>query len=118
MILGFTIGLFNVTYQTQNQTLLQILAPRHLRGRVMSIYLLNRAFVPLGALLAGALASKFGAPWSLKIMSSCALSIILFVVVTRPQLLTLKVPFREAADEEALAEGGSVLPEVQPAAST
>jgi MFS family permease len=101
MILGFTIGLFNVTYQTQNQTLLQILAPRHLRGRVMSIYLLNRAFVPLGALLAGALASQFGAAWSLRIMSSCALSIIVFVVVTRPQLLTLKVPFNQAANDES-----------------
>ena len=99
LVLGFVIGLFNVTYQTQNQTLLQVMVPRHIRGRVMSIYLLNRAFVPLGALLAGALAAHFGGPAALRIMASAALAIIVTVVATHPQLLTLKVPFSRAAGE-------------------
>lgn len=115
--LGFAIGLFNVTYQTQNQTLLQILAPRHLRGRIMSIYLLNRATVPLGALAAGALASEFGGGTALRIMSGCALAVIVFVVVTRPQLLRLKVPFSnltgeadDTPDEQLRARPGGVGP--------
>ena len=94
VVLGFVLGLFSVTYQTQNQTLLQILAPRHLRGRVMSIYLLNRGLVPVGALLAGLLASHLGGADAMRIMATIALAIIAVVVVSRPQLLKLKVGFR------------------------
>jgi MFS family permease len=93
-LIGMVIGLFNITYQTQNQTLLQILTPRQLRGRVMSIYLLNRGLVPVGALLAGALASQFSAPVAMRIMSVMALGIVCLVVVTRPQILRLKVAFQ------------------------
>jgi MFS family permease len=112
LFLGFTIGLFNVTYQTQNQTLLQVMVPRHIRGRVMSIYLLNRGFVPLGALLAGALASHFGGAAALRIMASTALVIIFLVVATHPQLLRLKVPFDNMfADEGAEPETEGDRPE-------
>ena len=45
---AFGVGVCVVVYQTQNQTLLQLLAPREMRGRVMSIFLLNRGMVPLG----------------------------------------------------------------------
>jgi MFS family permease len=92
-LVGMVMGLFNITYQTQNQTLLQILTPRQLRGRVMSIYLLNRGLVPVGALLAGALASQFGAPVAIRVMSFIALGIVGLVVATRPKLLRLKVSF-------------------------
>ncbi len=90
--IGFLVGLFNVTYQTQNQTLLQLSAPPRIRGRVMSIYLLNRGSVPFGALLAGFLASHFGGPASMEIMSITALGILGVVVATRPQILTLAIP--------------------------
>src|SRR5262249_24226488 len=68
-ICAFCIGVSVVTYQTQNQTLLQLLAPRHIRGRVMSFFLLNRGLVPLGTLLAGVLAEHLGGPLALQIMS-------------------------------------------------
>ncbi|MEZ4503896.1 MAG: MFS transporter [Dehalococcoidia bacterium] len=90
--LGFVVGLFNVTYQTQNQTLLQLSAPPRIRGRVMSIYLLNRGTVPFGALLAGVLASHFGGQNAIHIMSLSALAILAVVVVSRPQILRLAVP--------------------------
>jgi MFS family permease len=98
--LGFVIGIFSVTYQTQNQTLLQVLTPGFLRGRVMSLYLLNRGTVPIGALLAGSLASAFGAGAALRVMGSLALAVIILVVVSRPSILRLKVGFSEAAADE------------------
>jgi MFS family permease len=88
------IGLCAVTYQTQNQTLLQILAPRHMRGRVMSIYLLNRGFVPLGTLLAGALAEHLGGSRALQCMSLAALGIVVLVVLISPRFFRLQVDFR------------------------
>jgi MFS family permease len=97
---GFVVGVFSVTYQTQNQTLLQVLAPPYLRGRIMSIYLLNRGTVPLGALLAGILASSFGAGNAMRIMAGVSLAIIASVVVARPEILRLKVSLRDGLERQ------------------
>jgi MFS family permease len=105
--IGVAIGVFSVTYQTQNQTLLQVLSPPQLRGRVMSIYLLNRGTVPIGALLAGSLASAFGVASAMRIMAGLSLMIIFAVVASRPQILRLKVPFRDAQRGAASDEGGT-----------
>ena len=103
-LLGVVVGAFSVSYTTQNQTLLQVLAPRHIRGRVMSIYLLSRATVPLGAAAAGILASRFSAPTAIHIMSGMALAIIAVVCVLQPEFLRLKVPLRTDADADADSE--------------
>jgi MFS family permease len=70
-------GVFNSGFTTQNQTIIQTLAPARLRGRVLGIYLLNRALTPFGALLAGALANYLGGPWAVTVMGlSCVLLVI------------------------------------------
>ena len=94
----FISGIFMTTYQTQDQALLQLSAPRHIRGRVMSFYLTNRATIPLGTLLAGALAHQFGGPVAVGIMSLSALGLVLLVVGTHPGFLGLKVNLEEHAD--------------------
>jgi hypothetical protein len=54
----------HVSYQTQNQSLLQMTSPPHLRGRVMSIFLLSRGTVPFGALLGGFVVRR--TPWRVR----------------------------------------------------
>ncbi len=67
-------GFFNSSYTSQDQTIIQLLAPPALRGRVLGVYLLNRGLMPFGSLLAGVLASLLGAPWAVTIMgASCLL---------------------------------------------
>ena len=100
VILAAGIGIANVTYNTQNQTLLQVIAPRHLRGRVMSIRALERGLVPFATLLAGGLAEAFGGPNALRIMSSVGLAIVVLVVVTSPQIVRLKVHFADFAEAD------------------
>jgi MFS family permease len=87
----FISGIFMTTYQTQDQALLQLSAPRHIRGRVMSFYLINRATVPIGTLFAGALAHYFGGPAAVRMMSLSALGLVLLVIGTHPGFLRLKV---------------------------
>lgn len=99
--IGFIVGIFSVTYQTQIQTLLQTLAPRRLRGRVMSIYLLNAGLVPLGTLLAGALAEAYGGPVSLLILSSASVAVVLLVVAFSPRIIRLRVGVHNDSDAEA-----------------
>jgi len=92
---AFCIGLCVVMYQTQNQTMLQLLAPRHIRGRVMSIFLLNRGLVPLGTLLAGVLAEHFGGPLALQIMSLSVLGVVITVILLTPRFLKLQVALQD-----------------------
>ncbi len=70
-------GLFNSGFTTQNQTIIQTLAPARLRGRVVGIYLLDRALMPFGSLLAGVLANYLGGPWAVTVMGlSCVLVVV------------------------------------------
>lgn len=104
-LIAVFVGAFSVTYNTQAQSLLQILAPRRLRGRVMSIYLLNRGLVPIGSLLAGALARWFGGPNALLMMAGTSVFAVLFVALTTPGFLRLKVAMRDEVVEEGEASG-------------
>lgn len=67
------VGFCNQVYMTTANTLLQSLVPDELRGRVMSIYLMDRGLIPMGSLIAGGLAVVLGAPLTLAAMGAiCA----------------------------------------------
>jgi len=93
-VCAFGVGVCVVVYQTQNQTLLQLLAPREMRGRVMSIFLLNRGLVPLGTLVGGVLAEHLGGPLALQIMSLAVLGVVVVVSLLTPRFLKLRIEFQ------------------------
>jgi hypothetical protein len=45
-----------------NNCLLQVNSEEHLRGRVMSVYMMTWGLMPLGTLPAGAIADRIGVP--------------------------------------------------------
>jgi len=94
-ICAFGVGVCVVVYQTQNQTLLQLLAPREMRGRVMSIFLLNRGLVPLGTFVGGVLAEHLGGPLALQIMSLAVLGVVILVSLLAPRFLKLRIEFQD-----------------------
>jgi MFS family permease len=90
MIFAFLAGMSNAAYTSQEQTIIQTLAPSEMRGRILGIYLLNRGLMPIGSLLAGTLAQYLGGPWAVTIMgASCVLVAVLVAVIT-PQLWRLR----------------------------
>jgi MFS family permease len=97
-------GVFMTTYQTQDQALLQLSAPRHIRGRVMSFYLISRATVPIGTLFAGVLASYFSGPAAVQMMSLSALGLVVLVISTHPGFLRLKVNLEERVDAPVVVD--------------
>jgi MFS family permease len=101
---SFIGGIFMTTYQTQDQALLQLSAPRHIRGRVMSFYLTNRATVPIGTLFAGALAQYFGGPATVRMMSLSALALVLLVISMQPGFLRLKVNLQQEPAAPVIVE--------------
>ncbi|HUT84063.1 MAG TPA: MFS transporter, partial [Thermodesulfobacteriota bacterium] len=61
-------------------TLVQTMVPNELRGRMMSMYsLVFMGLMPVGNLIAGAIAQKMGAPFAVGLGGAIALSAALFV---------------------------------------
>ena len=85
----FVVGLSNAGYTSQSQTIIQMLAPARLRGRVLSIYMLNVGLMPLGSLLAGGLASWLGGPWAVLVMGTSCAALALGIAFNTPQIRQL-----------------------------
>jgi MFS family permease len=62
------VGAAQFGYNALNQTQLQTVTADDMRGRVMSVYMLNVGLVPAGTLAAGVLADLIGAPVTLGLM--------------------------------------------------
>jgi MFS family permease len=73
-------GFGMMTQMGATNTLLQVMSPDQLRGRVMAMYsMMLIGMAPIGALLGGAVAAKIGAPLTVGIGgSACLISGILF----------------------------------------
>jgi MFS family permease len=78
LILLGVIGAAQMVYLTTNQTILQMLVPDNLRGRVMGIYMLSQGMMPLGGLIGGALANFTSAPTAVLILGSlvCVMALL------------------------------------------
>jgi MFS family permease len=63
----FVIGICNITYNTSIQNSLQMLVPDNMRGRVMGFYGMTHNIMPLGGMLAGALADLITAPLAIAV---------------------------------------------------
>ena len=91
MVLLFCAGLSNASYTSQDQTIIQTLAPAGMRGRVLGIYMLNRGLMPLGALLAGALADWLGGPWAVTLMGASCTVVALTIALKTPEIRDLDI---------------------------
>jgi MFS transporter, DHA1 family, staphyloferrin A biosynthesis exporter len=58
------VGAMQIAYNASNNTVLQMRVPNHMRGRIMSVLLLNRSLVQLGAAASSAAAGLIGAPFA------------------------------------------------------
>jgi MFS family permease len=82
----FLAGVFNSSYTSQNQTIIQLITPAALRGRVLGIYLLNRGLMPVGGLLAGVLAHFFGGPSAVTVMGTSCFLLVMGVAFLAPSV--------------------------------
>jgi predicted MFS family arabinose efflux permease len=80
------VGGASTSYRAVNQTLLQTNTEDAYRGRVMSIYLLDRGLAPLGSLLVGTLAHFWGARDAVAIMGVLTAIFAIAVALRMPSL--------------------------------
>lgn len=86
LLLMFMVGLTSQMYRTTSRIAIQIEVPDELRGRVLSIALMDRAYIPLGALLIGFIAGQLGVMTAGLFMGFGCLLITLLIVWRRPNL--------------------------------
>jgi MFS family permease len=91
MIFVFMTGLFHSSYGSQNQTIIQLLTPAELKGRVLGIYFLDQGLMPLGSLLAGALATWLGGPWAVTIMGTSCMLLAIGIAIAVPEVWKLNI---------------------------
>lgn len=85
-VMLFLVGLSSSVYRTMSRLILQTQVPDHLRGRILSIALMDRGFVPLGAILIGAVAELAGTLWAGIFMGGGCLVVTLAVITARGRL--------------------------------
>jgi MFS family permease len=71
------VGGGQMVYHTLVNTEIHTITPDEFRGRVMSLYMMDHGLVPLGSILAGALAQTLGSPTAILIGGSMACGLIL-----------------------------------------
>lgn len=84
MLVG--VGGCQILFMATTNTLLQMTVPDRLRGRVMSLYMLDRGFIPAGSLLAGVTAHFTGAPFTVTMMGSMVI-VLAALVASQVSLL-------------------------------
>jgi MFS family permease len=78
------VGACQIAYMATTNTMLQMIVPDALRGRVMSIYALDRGLMPLGALMAGVSAHWIGAPATVSYMGVVVILMAVLVAWRAP----------------------------------
>jgi MFS family permease len=97
------VGFAMMLQMSSSNTLIQAMVPDHLRGRVMSLYsMMMIGMAPFGALFAGLVADRIGAPMTVAIGGvACMVAAIAF----GSRLPALRVQARELIIAQTLASG-------------
>lgn len=92
-------GFAMMTQMASSNTLIQVMVPDRLRGRIMSVYsMMFMGMAPLGSLLYGALAERIGAPHTLALGGAFAILGAIFFGYNLPKI-------RVKARELIIAQG-------------
>jgi len=112
------VGFFMIVEMASTNTLIQTLVPDNLRGRAMAVYgMMFMGMAPFGALLAGAIAHRLGAPITVALGGVvCIVAGIMFGLrlpafrrEARQMIVALQMVGGDPAEEVTAAGGGSVV---------
>ncbi|MEX2599069.1 MAG: MFS transporter, partial [Dehalococcoidia bacterium] len=92
LFLLFFLGMASQSYNTMNQTLMMTHSDPALYGRVASVNMMTRSFMPLSVLPMGALVDAFGAPTTLAVSGTLLVLVVLLIGAAVPSLWRERAP--------------------------
>jgi MFS family permease len=100
------LGASQVVYYATTNTLLQVLVPGRIRGRVISLYVLTSwGLIPVGHLAAGVVAERFGPTITLVAGGILTLAVVGIVAAIYPAIRTLEAPGPDTPHASAATAG-------------
>jgi MFS family permease len=100
-------GAFQVAFYSTTNTLIQVLVPARLRGRVLSLYVLTSiGLIPIANLVGGALGEVLGVHVVLAAGGILTVAAVAMVLVIEPRVARLRAAHLAAAAEAAEAAPG------------
>jgi MFS family permease len=103
VLLLLPVGYFIMLQMSSSNTLIQVMVPDILRGRMMAVYsMMFMGMAPIGALLGGALADRLGAPLTVAIGGLASVAGALWF---ERQLPKIRVEARELIIAQSMAGG-------------
>ena len=103
-VLLFLTGFFFVAWTSNSQSVLQLTAPDHLRGRVLSLYLFAfGGFAPVGGLVAGWLSDTGGTELAFSVAGLSCLAVTAYAALRWPRDRALTAVEVTAEPEQQLA---------------
>jgi MFS family permease len=95
-------GAFQVAYYSTTNTLIQVLVPARLRGRVLSLYVLTSiGLIPVANLVGGAIAQVLGVPVVLAAGGLFTIACVALVALGQPSVARLRAAHLSSAAEAA-----------------
>lgn len=88
-LLLFAAGAFQIAYNATNNTILQMRVPNDVRGRVISILMLNRGLVQLGTAATAGVAGMIGPRWAMAGNGLVILLLGAFILLRERRVTTL-----------------------------
>lgn len=88
-------------FMTSNFTLVQIISPDYIRGRVLSIRMIAAGMGPAGMVMLGAGAEAWGAPAATAAMGMISLALVLAILVGIPAVRRAETAVGDAAQQPA-----------------
>jgi predicted MFS family arabinose efflux permease len=99
MLALVVMGAMQPSYYATTNTLIQMLAPARLRGRILSLYTLTSiGLIPIANLIGGALAERIGVEAVLTAGGLLAVAIVLIVALSERDMLRLRAAHLSAAE--------------------
>ena len=82
-------AMFMSMFVVTSMTLIQLMVPDGLRGRVMGLYSISFSLIPLGGLLAGVVADATSPPFAAALNAGVLAAIVVLVGATQPAVRRL-----------------------------
>ena len=86
-----------MTYNTINQTIIQMITPDEYRGRVMGLHMMDHGLTPLGSFVFSLLAELYGVRMAIMTAGFCAMIVVALILMLFPAIRN----FRTGAPGEA-----------------
>ena len=86
MLLLGAVFIGEMVFRATNNTLIQTITPDQYRSRVMSLFMMDHGFVPLGSLLAGTLAEFYGSPMAILFAGTVSVVLVFGIALRLPIL--------------------------------